>query len=211
MMAWAVALASGCGHGAGTGYATSAELPEERRRPDGVALDPASEPPPAVGRAEVGEGLVTLQAPLGVNVAVSTVADFFRRVVQEDSDGLSAMLTRDALVVVPSTINQGGQTPALGPLWEQRFRRLDYGKLAGETIYRASEVEIYRAEDAIEVPPHPGIQTQTLDDDDVLVRVPIITARVGAERLLGDELLFWLRRDGTRFRVYRVLEDFQLQ
>ena len=23
-------------------------------------------------------------------------------------------------------------------------------------------------------------------------------------------LIFWLRRDGDRFRIYRVLEDFQL-
>ena len=43
-----------------------------------------------------------------------------------------------------------------------------------------------------------------------MVRVPILTTHVGAERLFGDEILLWLRRDGDRFRIYRVQEDFQL-
>ncbi|HSN97256.1 MAG TPA: hypothetical protein VLS89_03125 [Candidatus Nanopelagicales bacterium] len=193
-----------------TAFPTASELPDERRRPDGVAIDPASSPPPAVEHAKAGDGLVTLRTPLGVDLAVGTVAEFFRRVVLEDGDGLAALLARDAQAIMPAGGVQG-QAPSAGLWWEQRFRRLDYGKLAGEPIYRSSEVEIYRAEDAVEAPPHPAIQPETLDDDDVLVRVPIVTARVGADRLLGDELLFWLRRDGARFRIYRVLEDFQLQ
>lgn len=201
---------AGCGGSSPSSFPTSSELPEERRQPDGVAIDPASAPPPATDRAAAGDGLVTLRTPLGVDLAVGTVAEFFKRVVLEDGDGLGALLARDALAIVPSGGGQG-QAPSAGLWWEQRFRRLDYGKLAGEPIYRESEVAIYRAEDALESPPHPAIQTQALDDDDVLVRVPIITARVGADRLLGDEVLFWLRRDGAGFKIYRLLEDFQLQ
>jgi hypothetical protein len=214
---WPAALAAalllafaGCGGASPAAFPTAPELPDDRRRPDGVAIDPGSEPPPAVDRAAAGDALVTLRAPLGVELAISTVAEFFKRIVIEDSDGLGQLLARDALAILPSAGGQG-QAPSAGLWWEQRFRRLDYGKLAGEPIYRESELEIYRAEDALEVPPHPAIQTQTLDDDDVLVRVPIVTARIGADRLLGDEVLFWLRRDGTRFRIYRLLEDFQLQ
>ena len=44
----------------------------------------------------------------------------------------------------------------------------------------------------------------------MVVRVPILTPHVGAERLFGDEMVLWLRRDGDRYRIYRVLEDFQL-
>ncbi|WP_050434704.1 hypothetical protein [Chondromyces crocatus] len=210
-MAALLALTSGgCGHAASGAFPTSASLSEARRKPDGVAIDPATSPPSPVARAEADEGLITLLTPLGVDVAINTVGDFFRRVVLEDSDGLGALLTRDAQAIVPSSGGQA-QSPSIGLWWEQRFRRLDYGKLAGEPLYRVSELEVYRAEDAIEAPLHPAIQTQTLDDDDVLVRVPIITARVGADRLLGDQMLFWLRRDGARFRVYRVLEEFQLQ
>lgn len=205
-----LALLAGCARPAPIAFPTAAELPEERRQPDGVAIDPASAPPAAADRAETGDGVVTLRTPLGVDLASGTVAEFFRRVVLEDGDGLSALLARDAQAIAPGGSGQG-QPPSAGLWWEQRFRRLDYGKLAGEPIYRETEIEIYRAEDAVEAPPHPAIQTQTLDDDDVLVRVPIVTARVGADRLLGDEILFWLRRDGARFRIYRVLEEFQLQ
>jgi hypothetical protein len=201
---------AGCGGLGTSSFPTASELPEDRRQPDGVAIDPASAPPPPTDRAAAGDGLVTLRTPLGVDLAVGTVAEFFKRVVLEDGDGLGALLARDALVLVPSGGGQG-QAPSAGLWWEQRFRRLDYGKLAGEPIYRESEIGIYRAEDALESSPHPAIQTQTLDDDDVLVRVPIITARVGADRLLGDEVLFWLRRDGAGFKIYRLLEDFQLQ
>ena len=193
-----------------TEFPTSAEFPIERRRPDGVAIDPASAPPPAADRAAVGDGLVTLRTPLGVDVAVAAVAEFFRRVVLEDGDGLSALFARDALAISP---NPGGQsqTPSASLWWEQRFRRLDYSKLAGEPLYRESEVAIYRGEDALEDSPHPAIQTETLDENDFIVRVPIITARVGADRLLGDEIILWLRREGARFKIYRLLEDFQLQ
>ncbi len=68
-----------------------------------------------------------------------------------------------------------------------------------------------RAEDVLATPQHPAIQPETLDDQDVVIRVPIATARVATDRLLGDEIVVWLRRDGPRFRIYRPLEDFQLQ
>jgi hypothetical protein len=175
-----------------------------------VAIDPASAPPPAEDRAAAGDGLVTLRTPLGVDVAITAVAEFFKRIVLEDGEGLTELFTRDALAIMPNPGGQG-QTPSAGLWWEQRFRRLDYGKLAGEPIYRESELEIYRGEDVLEASPHPAIQTETLDDNDVIVRVPIITARIGADRLLGDEIVVWLRRDGPRFKIYRLLEDFQLQ
>ena len=203
--------AAGCGGVTAAEFPTSPELPTERRRPDGVAIDPASAPPPAAERAASGDGLVTLRTPLGVDVAVAAVAEFFRRVVLEDGDGLGDLFTRDALAIAPGSSGGQGQTPSAGLWWEQRFRRLDYGKLTGEPLYRESEVEVYRGEDVLEASPHPAIQTETLDENDVIIRVPIITARVGADRLLGDEILVWLRRDGARFKIYRLLEDFQLQ
>jgi hypothetical protein len=191
-------------------FPTAPEVSGERRRPDGVAIDPASAPPPAMDRATAGDGLVTLRTPLGIDLAVGAVAEFFKRIALEDSEGLGALLTRDALAITPSAGGQG-QTPSAGLWWEQRFRRLDYGKLSGEPIYRESEIEIYRAEDVLEASPHPAVQTQALDENDVIIRVPIVTARVGADRLLGDEIVIWLRRDGARFKIYRLLEDFQLQ
>ena len=54
------------------------------------------------------------------------------------------------------------------------------------------------------------MRSEPLGDDDVVIRAPIITTHAGADRLFGDEIIFWLRRDGDRYKIYRILEDFQL-
>lgn len=208
-VALSVTLLSGCG-GAG-GFATASEFDGARRRPDGVAIDPTSSPPPARDQAEARDGLVTLRTPLGIDRAIVTVNELFRKIVLEDSEGLEALFTRDALAVTTTSPGAGpGQTPQATLWWQQRFRRLDYTKLAGETIFREAELEIYRAEDALDTPPHPAIRLEALNDNDVVIRAPILTSRVGADRLLGDEIIFWLRRDNDRYKIYRIVEDFQL-
>jgi len=182
----------------------------ERRHPDGVAIDPASAPPPARDRAAASDGLVTLRTPLGVDRAVATVEELFRRVVVEDGDGLEGLFTRDAVAISPAVGGSPGQSPSALLLWQGRFRKLDYTKLAGEPIYREAELQIFRPDDAVETLPHPSIHPEALGGTDVVVRVPILTTRIGSERLFGDELVLWMRRDGDRYRIYRVLEDFQL-
>ncbi len=204
------ALLAGCGPGGPASFPSASELPEERRRPDGVAIDPASAPPRPADRADARDGVVTLRTPLGISLALDVVAQFFKRIVAEDGDALGELLTRDALAIHTGSGGHG-QPPNAGMWWEQRFRRLEYEKLAGEPVYRESELEIFRAEDVLAAPRHPAIQPETLEDQDVVIRVPILTARIAADRLLGDEIVIWLRRDGARFRIYRLLEDFQLQ
>jgi hypothetical protein len=180
----------------------------ERRHPDGVAIDPAGGPPPARAHAAAADGLVTLRTPLGADRAVATVEELFRKVVVEDGDGLEALFTRDAIAVSPAPGGPGSPSALL--LWQGRFRKLDYTKLAGEPIYREAELQIFRADDTVEALPHPAVHPEALGENDVVVRVPILTTRIGSERLFGDELVLWMRRDGDRYRIYRVLEDFQL-
>lgn len=179
-----------------------------RRRPDGVAIDPVSAPPVPVDRASAADGLVTLRAPLGVEVARAVVIELLQRIAREDSEGMAGLFTRDALAIVPSSSNQAAQAK---DWWDQRFRRLEYTKLAGEQVAREAEFEIYRAEDSPDLPSHAAIRTEGLGATDVVIRVPIITNRVGQDRLLGDEMVLWLRREGDQYRIYRILEDFQLQ
>ena len=38
--------------------------------------------------------------------------------------------------------------------------------------------------------------------DDVLVRIPIATPRLGADLLFGEEIKVLLRRDGNRYRIH---------
>jgi hypothetical protein len=199
------ALVAGCA--AGPGFATAGSLETARRQPDGVAVDPTGEPPRARERAEASERLVTLRTPLGADRAVDTVSELFRKIVIEDSDGLEALFTREA------TAGNGSGAPSSTPLamlwWQQRFRRLDYTRLAGEPIFREAELEIYRAEDEVDALPHPAIRLEALGETDVVIRLPILTSHAGADRLFGDEMIFWLRREGDRYKIYRVVEDFQ--
>lgn len=211
----AVALcAVGCAATEPAVFPTASELPKKHRHPDGVALDLASTPPPTRERAASDEGLCTLRTPLGVDVAVGTVALLFQRIVREDTDGLDQVFTRDAVAAVAQGATMGGgmsQTPSYSLWWGNRFHKLDYTKLAGETIYRESELEVYRAEDLKTASAPASMRIDGMGETDVVIRVPIATARIGQDRLFGDELILWLRREGETYKIYRSLEDFQLQ
>jgi hypothetical protein len=211
LIALAAVAGAACSGGGTLNLKTASEAGDDvPRRPDGVAIDPASATMGPKDRASAEEGIVTLRSPLGVDLATAMIGEFFSRVVVEDDDGLSALFTRDAIAVTAGPSGGMGQTPGAALWWEQRFRRLDYSKMAGEVVFRESELEVYRAEDALDAPPHRAIRTEMLNDNDVIIRAPIVTPRSGQERLFGDEIVFWLRRDGDHFKIFRVLEDFQV-
>ena len=175
----------------------------QRRRPDGVAVDPPTQTPPPRTRAKTTDGLVALRQPLGSDRALDTLASLFEAVVREDSEGMSKLFTADASVVAAPSGPPVTNAPPLW--WDQRFRRLDYGRLAGELVYRPTEVEIVRGDD-----PDAVGRADGLGDGDVLLRVSVVTTRAGEQRLLGDAMVLWLRRDGDRYRIWRIQEDFQL-
>jgi hypothetical protein len=202
------AVLGGCAGAEGLGPAGAEKAP---RRPDGVAIDPISAPPPARDRAKAAEGLVTLRTPLGADRAIATVEELFRKIVIEDSPGIEPLFTRDAVAVTASAPNAGpGQSPSAVLFWQGRFGRLDYTKLAGEPLYRKDELQVFRADDAPEAIPHPAVHPEALGEGDVVIRVPILTTRIGAERLFGDEMILWMRREGDAYRIYRALEEFSL-
>lgn len=198
------------GCGAATPDAISPDK-TERRRPDGVAIDPTSAPPLPRERAQTSDRLVTLRTPLGAEVALSTLDDFFRRVLLKD-DGIEVLFTKDA-IALGGSINGGGGPEGnlkLSNWWRARFRKLDYTKLVGETLYQESEVEIYRAGDDADSPSNANIQLDALSEGDIVLRFPMLTTRYGADRYFGDEMIVWMRREADRYRIYRVLEEFQL-
>jgi len=201
-----------CGTQPDQALRTASDLPEQRRQPDGVAVDPSSAPPVAKDSASTSDGLVTLRTPVGIEAALASIHMFFEAVVAEDADVLGSVLTRDALTSNPSTMAGGPSgSPNAALFWAHRFRRLDYSKLAGEVVYRESDLEVYRAGDDLNLSPHPAVRLDALGAGDVVIRVPIATPRVGTDRLMGDEILVWLRRTGNEYKIYRLLEDFQVQ
>ena len=206
----AAASLAGCASSGSLSEPSALDAATARRRPDGVAIDPISAPPAARDRASTTEGLVTLRTPLGADRAIAAVEELFHKIVIEDGEGLEALFTRDATAVTGAAPTGSPQPPSAVLLWQGRFRKLDYTRLAGEPIYRGAELQIFRADDTVERLPHPAVHPEALGEGDVVVRVPILITRVGADRLFGDEVVLWMRRDGDRYRIYRILEDFQL-
>ena len=108
-------------------------------------------------------------------------------------------------------IGGGGAVGALDH-WRARLRRGQYRKLASEIVYQDPDVETYRYDDlnpsgeATQRPPRPA----SMDRADLLLLVPILTTRVGSDRVFGDEMRFVLRRDGSRLMIRQILEEFQM-
>lgn len=190
-------------------FPTAGELPTGPRRPDAVAIDPVMLTPAPAELAQSSGGLVTLRTPLGDVAALEAVEAFFRVIIAEDTEALAELLSRDALVVSPTPGAPSSRIPSAANHFAQRFRRLEYGKLAGETVFRRTEVSIVHAGDAKELGgTRPS--AEGLLPGDVALRVPIVAARVGSERVFADEIVFYLRPDGERFRIYRLVEDFAM-
>jgi len=190
----------------GPRFATSSELPEAPRRPDGVVVDPTPELPPASQAADATLALVALEPPLPEKAARSVVAAFFRAVVAEDLEALADLTTSDAST--PSKA-RGGSSSILDH-WRGRMRHFRYRTLANEVLYQEADVELYRYEDldviAVGRPQRPADMARS----DILLRVPMIVVRAGSDRAFGDDMLFLLRRDKDRYKVRQILEDFQL-
>ncbi len=217
--AWAawllVAWVAGCGSSAAV-FPTAGELPDEERRPDGVAVDRLGRAPAAQDRATTDDGVVSLRAPLGLDVAHRAIRQFFSAVARESTAALAETLRSGAMVqdTRPGRPGQAASTelrPVLG-WWQERFRKVDYGLLVGRSAYREADIQTYRAAqlDALPASLRHSLRhvPEPFRGTDLLLRVPILTPTVGAERLLGREMAFWLRPQGDRFVIYHIAEPF---
>ena len=200
-------LACACGAGSrAPDFASSSTLPEdEPRRPAGVAVDPAPELPKPAPVASAESGLVVLETPLDTQAARQVVKDFFRAAIAQDADRLEELL--DAQSYVQAGASMGRQQAQ--PFWRLRLSRLDYGALGGQIVFRDAELELYRSQDLARLRPARTLAL-SVQGNDVLVRVPIATPRLGRTRLFGDEITFLLRPSGGSFKIVEMAEDFQL-
>lgn len=201
-----VAQLASCGAARAPAFATAEELPSGRRHPDGVAVDPATELPAPADTTSSDAAVATLRAPLPSDAARETMHAFFRAVLAEDFDALAALVTTDATV----SPRVRGPSASLLDVWRARMRRLDYLPLASAAVYDDATVETWRASDLASTSGAHPARPPEMAAGDVMLRVPIAVARSGQDRLFGDEMTFLLRRDGSRFRIRALVEDFQL-
>jgi hypothetical protein len=198
----------GCRQPSGIGpvFATSPELAPQPRRPDGVAVDPAPGLPPSSDTSMTREPIVVLQPPLPDKAVLAVLSAFFRSIASDDLDTMADLLTSDA----GTTAKWKGSAPPLLEHWRARMRRLPYKKVAPDLVFSPAQVEIYRYDDLAAARPGRPVRPPIMIRSDLLARVPIATARVGHDRLFGDEILFLLRLDRGRLRIREAAEDFQL-
>jgi hypothetical protein len=181
-----VALAAlvGCA-ASGPGFETVTTLPKPPRHPAGTDLEPATTLPAAERRGTTAAGLVVLETPADPNAARAVVAAFFHALVEESPRALSAVLTPNA------RMQNGAHREGAASVWSGRFARFDYRSLAGEALYRDSDVQV------------------TEEEHDLLLRVPLGIAWGSRPRMLGDEFTFRLVPTGASFLIDEIVEDYR--
>ncbi len=176
---------------------------DEPRRPAGVASDPALKLPAEADMGSTEANLVVLKAPPDTESARAVVREFMKSTVSESASRLAELLDQSAIVRSRSS----GRRENARSFWNTRITTLNYGDLAGQLLYRDSEMETYRREDLSgrrSVPVYPQA-------DEIVVRVKILTPKNGKVRLFGDELVFRLKPTETGYLIREIVEDFQLK
>jgi hypothetical protein len=205
-----------CACGGRGGFPTASELPGDERRPDGIAVDLSSDPPPWRDRAESGDHIVTLRTPLSSGAALETVRSFFDALVNEDASALDKLAVSNAVVEdtrarrAPPGGPSAAATHTLTSLWRERFRKHEFQGLSGGLLFREADITTYRKQQLDALPiavRYLGPARDAVEPTDLVLHVPIVTHSVKNERLLGDHMFFWLRRDEERFVIYRMAED----
>jgi hypothetical protein len=187
-------------------FPTAADPEPTTRRPPGIALDPPAELPDARRSAPSGEGLVVLETPRDVERARSVIATFFRAVAAESLADLVTLLDERGRLWGGSN----SRRESLQSAWARRLNQLDYGVLAGRLVYRESDLELYRAEEAAVLLERRSLPLSPREDE-LVARVPLLSPAPGGTRLFGDDLVFVLRPEpGGSFRIGEVYEDFRL-
>lgn len=202
-----------CGGVTAPRFPTASKLPDDDRQPDAIAVDLPSSPPPTRDATSAEQGIVALRSPLGVTAARDTVGAFFRAVVHEDMTELSSIVRSGATVEdarAGAARSHSTQEREALSWWRERFRKHEFEALSAHLVYRPSEIETYRTDQLEALPVRvrhsPQSGPDALQPSDIILRVPIITHSVSSERLLGDELFFWLRRVEDRYVIVHMAE-----
>lgn len=175
------------------------------RRAPAVAVDPAPALPAPSASAPASRALVVLAAPASEYPDQSVVEEFFGALAARDADRLEALFQPGAKA---RTSAQATEIDALD-FWKSRLSRLDYSKLAGQSVYRRHAVEVYRAEDLQALGNDRSVPVR-VGNDQLAVRVPLHSPQNDKTRLFGDEIVFLLDRTERGLLIAEMIEDFQL-
>jgi hypothetical protein len=199
-------FASGCHQQRSASFASASQLPDDERRADGIAVDLTSEPPAPRDDGHSADAVLTLRTPLGERASRAVLRGFLEAVLNEDAGAVAAKLSDNAMMHDTRKTGAGGRRSATHH-WHQRFRKHDYRQLSLGQIYREGDVATYRAEQVDQLP----LAVRYIAPDsrpELVLRVPILTPSWQNVRLFGNELYFWLRRDGAEYVIERMAETY---
>lgn len=194
-----VCLAPLAGCGAREPFVTATELPKQKRKPDGVFIDPPAALPQAAERAPA-VGQVALREPIGEAPALALVRSFFAAFEREDQEVLSEMLAPGAVTLEPGRPG----SPRLLDNWRNRMRSFEYQKLAGLDYARYDRAERFDHDELGRA--GAPLRPHEMRSGDVLVRIPMNMPRTG-ETLFGDVMTFLLRRSDGQLKIAGVGEE----
>lgn len=164
----------------------------------GIAVDPVSQLPKAADVAHPVDSVATLRTPIPDEVVRSIVHRLF-----ESFQSRSVTPMHDDLDDKLVDLMYEQQQPTPREVWaetmDSRMKGAPFNQLDVDQMYRSQDVEVYAREELGQPgrPPRPS----SMDPDDLLVRIPILTTRLGADDLFGDEIRLLLRRDGSRYVI----------
>lgn len=165
----------------------------------GVPVDPVSSVPAPTDRAIAVEGVVTLRAPVSTEAVMALVRRVFEAFHARETAGLELDFDESIIDIRSESEIAKARWQFLGELKLRMKGTNAFEQLDVDLMYRPQDVEIF-ARDELGLPGRPSRPT-TMGSDDLLVRIPIATPRLGADILFGDEVRLLLRRDGARYRI----------
>lgn len=195
----------GCARREAPDFATAPAPTETSRHAPGVAVDPGSALPPELEQAPAERTVAVLREPDDVARAADVIAEYFDAVLEESLPRLEVLFDENARLVTGSR----GQRHSVVASWQTRLKRLDYATLKGQLIYRASDLEVYRAREIDALRPSRLLPLRGRPGE-VVVRVPIAATSRGAVQFFGDEVVFLLRPTREGYKIAEVYEDFRV-
>jgi len=164
-----------------------------------MAVDPMGELPHASDMATPNEYAVTLRAPVSTELVNALVRRLFESFHSRSTSAIEADLDDD----IVELRFDGGELTVKKYNWTYNFstriKGSPFDQLDIDQMYRQQDVEIY-ARDELGLPGRP-LRPKSMEADDLVVRIPIATTRVGADVLFGDEIRLLLRREGSRYKL----------
>jgi hypothetical protein len=187
-----VSALSGCARS----FESVTELPKTSRKPDGVVLDRPVTLPESDERGRTADRVVALREPFETRAIEELIKAYFHGWEHEDAEAIGRLLTDDAVLL---------KRPGAGVVdaIRTRMRTYEYQRLAGLEVARFDRLERFAYADLEGSATRPA----EMREGDLLVRVPLLVARVGGDPLFGDSLVLLLRRQDGAARIAGIAEE----